>query len=474
MSYRRALQDSFYHSNQGYNPLPVLSSTLPLQSTPVVQTGKVNAATLSVSEFLDLFQKVAREVLSEIIRREIKSKKAPNLPAFKAKISKGNVPRGLYEKMDKLGNFELRASANRFRNDNNLSYTGAIGYRSLVEREFDSLVEIIQGSVAQTPASTVASTHPKTFAAVEENFEVVTAYIPSLIRENLSPDIKQILNTKLNRLSVQGSNFISDFQTIVLMTMCCFRNSSFGTSNDGQLLLNPTQGVPVHNFLPENFNSEEAILYSAPAYSADFLASNVSRELCSLFTDHHVNYLKSGFYGVRGLQAKTKTDYPIRSALFNMIFDTVTQFLQPKETLHMACYESILSTYITNLTVMWNDHKIINALLNKLILVLLRLHLAPAREAKRREYINSQLNKKKDAMQKKQEKPHVPFLDQGFVELSSNRRRMIIQYRRDKYERKMKASINNDDKEKWSKRYNDSRIRIDKYETILEKVHFNI
>ena len=76
MSYRRALQDSFYHSNQGYNTLPVLSSTLPLQSTPVVQTGKVNAATLSVSEFLDLFQKVAREVLSETIRREIKSKKS--------------------------------------------------------------------------------------------------------------------------------------------------------------------------------------------------------------------------------------------------------------------------------------------------------------------------------------------------------------------------------------------------------------
>ena len=109
--------------------------------------------------------------------------------------------------------------------------------------------------------------------------------------------------------------------------------------------------------------------------------------------------------------------------------------------------------------------------------MLLRLHLAPAREAKRREYINSQLKKKKDAMQKKQEKPYVPFLDQGFVDLSPNRRRMIIRnekYRRDKYERKMKASINDDDKEKWSKRYNDSRIRIDKYETILEKVHFNI
>jgi len=55
----------------------------------------------------------------------------------------------------------------------------------------------------------------------------------------------------------------------------------------------------------------------------------------------------------------------------------------------MSVMEIALTNFNSNLSLMWTDKKMINRLLNKLIEVLLKIHLAPVREKEYRTYINN-------------------------------------------------------------------------------------
>ncbi|OBZ86558.1 hypothetical protein A0J61_05384 [Choanephora cucurbitarum] len=178
--------------------------------------------------------------------------------------------------------------------------------------------------------------------------------------------------------------------------------------------------------------------FSASPYASNFLASPDANDIPFLFTDRHVHFLKSGFYDVRGLQTKTKTEYPLRTLLMEAISDSVNQFIQPKNTLHMACYESALTNYITNLSVIWGDNKMINILLDKLLLVLLRIHLAPTRERKHQEFIKSMKNASKERKDKaaKGSKTEADHPTNWFPLLHQSRRRLIVRG----YEAKMGSS----------------------------------
>ncbi|KAI8376873.1 hypothetical protein BD560DRAFT_433329 [Blakeslea trispora] len=270
MSYRRALEDTFY-----------------LGGPP----GMRRASEMSVEEFHDLFYIVAQAKLRDNIIRE-KNKKKPNYSAFKAKTLAGPIPRGLYADIDKYANLGLRESANRFQNDNSVSRAIDL-WRRYVQQNLDVVQESVSNPTTEAisftqaiePSSEKLPTEPAPFV-VEEYFE---------IRDDLAPEVRQLFDTKLAELLPQTSNFISDFQTIMFMKMSCFRSQTFAVRNGKS----------------------------------------------------------SGFDGVRGLQTKTKTDYPFRTLLMEAISDSVNQFIQPKNTLHMACYESALTNYITDLSVMW-------------------------------------------------------------------------------------------------------------------------
>ncbi|KAI8351195.1 hypothetical protein EDC96DRAFT_567276 [Choanephora cucurbitarum] len=118
MSYRRALQNSFYLGGP-YTPAPQLSVDVQQQPSPIAP-GMRRASDMSVKEFHNLFYLVAWLELRDSIIRE-KSKKKPNYSALNAKTLAGRIPRGLYADMDKHANPGLRESANRFENDNVVS-----------------------------------------------------------------------------------------------------------------------------------------------------------------------------------------------------------------------------------------------------------------------------------------------------------------------------------------------------------------
>ncbi|KAI8328352.1 hypothetical protein BD560DRAFT_417354, partial [Blakeslea trispora] len=354
---------------------------------------------MSVEEFHDLFYIVAQAKLRDNIVRE-KNKKKPNYSALKAKTLAGQIPRGLYADMDKHANLGLRESANRFQNDNSVSRAIDL-WRRYVQQNFDVVQESVSNPTTEATSSTQAiepsseelPTEPASFVVTEEYFEVCTAYFPSLIRDDLAPEVRQLFDTKLAELLPQTSNFISDFQTIMFMIMSCFRSHTFAVRNG-----------------------------------------------------------KSVFDRSNGFQIQS---------IFPTISDSVSQFIQPKNTLHMACYESALTNYITNLSVMW------------LLLVLLRIHLAPTREKKHQEYIKSMKNASKERKDEaaKGSKTEAGHPTNWFPLLHQSRRRLIVRkerYRLAKYRQKSKSSSSAYMKQKWEARAQKSEKRIATYTKALE------
>ncbi|KAI8370259.1 hypothetical protein BD560DRAFT_121009 [Blakeslea trispora] len=131
--------------------------------------------------------------------------------------------------MDKHANLGLRESANRFQNDNSVSRAIDL-WRRYAQQNFDVVQESVSNPTTEATSSTQAiepsseelPTEPAPFVVVEEYFEVCTAYFPSLIRDDLAPEVRQLFDTKLAELLPQTSNFISDFQKIMFMIMSCF------------------------------------------------------------------------------------------------------------------------------------------------------------------------------------------------------------------------------------------------------------
>ncbi|KAI8385681.1 hypothetical protein BD560DRAFT_384060, partial [Blakeslea trispora] len=256
------------------------------------------------------------------------------------------------------------------------------------------------------------------------------------------------------------------------MIMSCFRSHTFVVHN-GKLVFDRSNGFQTQSIFPSNFQLQGTLFSSASPYASNFLASPDANDIPFLFTDRHIHFLKSGSYGDRGLQTKTKTDYPLRTLLMEAISDSVNQFIQPKNTLHMACYESVLTNYITNLSVMWGDNKMINILLDKLLLVLLRIHLAPTREKKHQEFIKSMKNASKERKHEaaKGSKAEAGHPTNWFPLLHQSRRRLIVRkerYRLAKYRQKSKSSSSAYMKQKWEARAQKSEERVATYTKALE------
>ncbi|KAI8368467.1 hypothetical protein BD560DRAFT_490269 [Blakeslea trispora] len=216
--------------------------------------------------------------------------------------------------MDKHANLGLRESANRFQNNNAVSRAIDL-WRRYVQQNFDIVQESLSNPTAEATSSTQAieppseelPAEPAPFVVAEEYFEVCTAYFPSLIRDDLAP---------------ATSNFISDFQVIMFMIMSCFRSHTFAVRN-GKSVFDRSNGFQIQSIFPSNFQLQDTLIFSASPYASNFLASPNANDILFLFTDRHIDFWKSGFYGVRDLQTKTKTDYPLRTLLMEAISEEV-------------------------------------------------------------------------------------------------------------------------------------------------------
>jgi hypothetical protein len=175
-----------------------------------------------------------------------------------------------------------------------------------------------------------------------------------------------------------------------MSTMLLFKDHEFEVADNGELQFIQKSGFETKGAFPEKFKMEADIEFSANPFSSAVLTNlKTHDDVKQLFTETHINFMKSLIFGIRETIAASKSNHPVLQCLVNAFLESVKSLFQDKNSLPMSVMDIAITNFITNLTLMWTDKKFINRLLNKLIEVLLKIHLAPIREKEYRTYINN-------------------------------------------------------------------------------------
>ncbi|KAI9244599.1 hypothetical protein EDC94DRAFT_653880 [Helicostylum pulchrum] len=106
--------------------------------------------------------------------------------------------------------------------------------------------------------------------------------------------------------------------------------------------------------------------------------ANLVRNFSRLFSKAHLQLIHSTYFGPQGLrEGSTKTQY-----FHNAFVDILPRNIKKAFTTDPYVMKMFLSKYATNFEVMWSDSKRPLKVLNRLLDILLKIHLAPEREQK--------------------------------------------------------------------------------------------
>jgi hypothetical protein len=125
--------------------------------------------------------------------------------------------------------------------------------------------------------------------------------------------------------------------------------------------------------LPHGFDIENGTAHVAPSLSPEALNSNEFRKQYKfLFSPEHLSLIQSTYLGDRDPRQDSLNKYPAHAAMLQVI----PQNDEKRTGLDNTIMRNALNTYITNFSNMWKSVRRLKKIFNKLILVLLRLHLA--------------------------------------------------------------------------------------------------
>ncbi|CEG77084.1 hypothetical protein RMATCC62417_11887 [Rhizopus microsporus] len=169
------------------------------------------------------------------------------------------------------------------------------------------------------------------------------------------------------------------------MLLIQLKNSHFVLEDNDNILLCQASGFSLASIIPQSATETELVYTIAPLDERYIESNCFDADFCKLFTDQHFDILFSQFSGVRGPMKNNLKAHPVQHALIlaleqNDITKQTFDFKKPpSEAMKVA-----LETFKINFKNIWTDKKIINKLLDKVTLVLLRLLLSESRESQRK------------------------------------------------------------------------------------------
>jgi len=176
------------------------------------------------------------------------------------------------------------------------------------------------------------------------------------------------------------------------------KNTTFVENDDGEIILEKsttTAGFNIIEVLPPDFvtenNLQQHIVSSLPF--PDKIPDKYKKEFELLFTAQHLNLIHSHFFGT-GVQQQNLEKYPVEDYLFRELAsneitkDSINLMLKNEQML------VALNLIITNIKNMWNTNTIFFNLLDHLLGVLLKLHLAGNRTKNYKAYVSRKAKKK--------------------------------------------------------------------------------
>jgi hypothetical protein len=212
----------------------------------------------------------------------------------------------------------------------------------------------------------------------------------SIVRKNLNQDIRDDFLRRVNDALYQTSDFIMDFQLVVFTLILSMKSSEFTIGQNNEVEFNNCQGFQLDKVFPSGFQMQSDIKYSASSLSENVLRSeSFCKDFGLIFREQHIQSLYTSIYGDRRPPAVIHPVFNVLAqsshALTSLIVENTA--VPARELMLMA-----LRLYKINFKNMWANNRIINKTLNKLIEVLLKIHLAPNRAREYQEFIESKLN----------------------------------------------------------------------------------
>lgn len=322
---------------------------------------------------------------------------------------------------------------------------------SLETQDTDTDMDIETLSLGSQASESSISTEDPT------NLRTCTVSINTILNDNIDDMTKSIFINKIAKSLRDVSEFTHQFQYVIYSMMLIIKNSNF-VVNERKILLQSTQGFKTKDIFPPGFTTRAEIPHSSAPLSNEVLRdSTFKKDLDSLFTEQHLKFVMSTLFSSRGARAETTRQHPVQESISNALPDSITALHQDKALVGAYLKSLALATYIKDLSNIWTDKRMMNALLDKLLYVLLKIHLAPKREKKFWEYVEKK-NKAKESRECSLE------TKKDLSKLTRNAKRNILReerYRRDKYIAKSKHDPTNE--KKWIEKVQKSSQRLLNY-----------
>ncbi|CEG74324.1 hypothetical protein RMATCC62417_09560 [Rhizopus microsporus] len=281
----------------------------------------------------------------------------------------------------------------------------------------------------------------------EPSYATFTVSLANILRDDLPNKAKQLFFEKINTALIDISDFTSNLQFLTFLLMSSFRHYTFRKSNNHRVLVEEcTERLDIIALFPENFVGSANIGLLAPSLSQQLLQSGAFCNMFgNFFTKKHLDFVYRSVFPSRGPAQDTRSALSLQESFYKAVISK--NVLDNLSTEKLAAVPSALKDiafklFVTNFENMWKNRKIINRLLNKLLDVLLKIHLARIRETKYREMVEAEKQESKNKQKQKEEtlKAHQHDIDY----LSSDHRRLVIRgshYKLNKYQKRLRRLL---------------------------------
>lgn len=446
------------------------------ESSAATKRQKIDSA--KEQELMTTLQKTLRFRIKKEITQAIKDKK--NIPLLKVEMEcRKQLPRGTFTAVEKEVGVESSTMDKlmKRRKEKPIAH-----YVQFVTKEFDKLhVEVKEeldeaglkrpaGSDDTSSASpsniqeTEETEDDEDFDEVDDELKMRTVSHPfmSLIREDLSEDMKKYFLDTLEDTMSSSSDYIIAYAIRVQQIMMLFKSYAFQLHTDSTVIMTPKAGCLVKTIFPPNFPISDDNSSFPPTLEKLLLDDqDFAKDFDNLFNSSHLQFLHSDYFGSKS--SRRKGSFPCRDALKNAF-----PFQQKnKETSEPYAMKLALSRYMNNFQNLWSNSKRYYKLLNNVLIVLLRIHLAPEREQAKREYAESKMNAKANKPLQDNESPTVASISKR----SYNERKKLFKNEKrkcDKYRKKAECSTDIRDIQKWNDKVIKCESRLKLYEETLK------
>ncbi|KAG2229556.1 hypothetical protein INT48_006771 [Thamnidium elegans] len=229
-----------------------------------------------------------------------------------------------------------------------------------------------------------------------------------------------------------------------------FKDKCFELDKENNVVLSSSQVPKLKKYLPNDLNIDQPDHFLPPAPDRDFMNSDgFNKQLKSLFDTNHLQLIQSTYFGPRESKESTLQKSPLNKALV----DHIPPKNEQRQSLDVYIIKQALVKYIVNFINLWNNPKRLNNLLNRLLRVPLKIHLAPIREKKLKNFVEKKKLKREEKL-----KHNKDLTMSDYPSISKER---------DKFTKKSKKDYAN--APKWLKRAERCDGRIKTYSEVLKE-----